>query len=80
MNEFKGELVPFGAMLYFIQQPAKDNKQIKYAPRTVTARRKVEGRLPMHRIDRLARRQYHCSTKGDVYHSSTEQSLSLSTS
>eukprot|EP00971_Amphidinium_carterae_P017615 347001-Amphidinium_carterae.1 len=36
MNEFKGELIPFGAMLDFIQQPAKDNKQIKYAPRTVT--------------------------------------------
>eukprot|EP00971_Amphidinium_carterae_P308079 6122845-Amphidinium_carterae.1 len=36
MNEFKGELIPFGAMLDFIQQPSKDNKQIKYAPRTVT--------------------------------------------
>eukprot|EP00971_Amphidinium_carterae_P039071 768017-Amphidinium_carterae.1 len=33
--DFKGKLIPFGALLDFIQQPAKESKQIKYAPKTV---------------------------------------------
>eukprot|EP00971_Amphidinium_carterae_P034284 674925-Amphidinium_carterae.1 len=35
-KDFTGELIPFGALLDFIQQPAKETKQIKYAPRTIT--------------------------------------------
>eukprot|EP00971_Amphidinium_carterae_P260413 5166745-Amphidinium_carterae.1 len=35
-KDFTGELIPFGALLDFIQLPAKETKQIKYAPRTVT--------------------------------------------
>eukprot|EP00971_Amphidinium_carterae_P268032 5317682-Amphidinium_carterae.1 len=34
-KDFEGKLIPFGALLDFIQQPAKESKQIKYAPRTV---------------------------------------------
>eukprot|EP00971_Amphidinium_carterae_P250343 4969860-Amphidinium_carterae.1 len=38
-KDFGGELIPFGALTDFLQQPAKETKQmiqIKYAPRTVT--------------------------------------------
>eukprot|EP00971_Amphidinium_carterae_P300449 5969569-Amphidinium_carterae.1 len=36
LAQMSSKLIPFGAMLDFIQQPAKENKQVKYAPRTAT--------------------------------------------
>eukprot|EP00971_Amphidinium_carterae_P293452 5826210-Amphidinium_carterae.1 len=38
-KDFDGELIPFGALIDFLQQPMKETiqtKQAKYAPRTVT--------------------------------------------
>eukprot|EP00971_Amphidinium_carterae_P094910 1877943-Amphidinium_carterae.2 len=34
-EEFKGKLIPFGAMVNFKQTPVKEDKQMKFAPRSV---------------------------------------------
>eukprot|EP00971_Amphidinium_carterae_P192170 3812953-Amphidinium_carterae.1 len=34
-SEFKGKLIPFGALINFKQVPVKEDKQMKFAPRSV---------------------------------------------
>eukprot|EP00971_Amphidinium_carterae_P145660 2886749-Amphidinium_carterae.1 len=34
-SEFKGKLIPFGALINFKQVPVKEDRQLKFAPRSV---------------------------------------------